>query len=370
MRHLMTILLLLLSPALLAQNQQAIEAKRKAIAALERRIADEERAIGKIQKNRKTTEERTRRLARQIASRQDLLDETSAERDRVKGELNITTRTADSLQQLLDNQREQYTLLAREAYRGYRQNNYLSYLLSSRSFSDIARRLTTLREVATLREQTLLRIATLKGEVDAKQQELTLRNHQLDSISKRVSSQKSRLERDVRTAKSTLRQLNSSERKALARKQEQEEQLSVELSELRKLTKGNKEGASFSGRTSGLNLPVVGGRVKRYKKNMAEITGPKGARVRSIYEGKVVEVKQNRITAKWEVFVAHGEYITSYANLGAATIQKGQKVAKNGQIGTIGAAVVATTMQTEYKIVFGIYSPNPREEMSAAACFK
>ncbi|MBO5687647.1 MAG: M23 family metallopeptidase, partial [Alistipes sp.] len=118
------------------------------------------------------------------------------------------------------------------------------------------------------------------------------------------------------------------------------------------------------------NLPVVGGRVKEYKGNMAVVTGVKGAAVRSIYDGKVVEVRRNRISGKYDVFVAHGEYITSYAGLDNVTVAKDAKVAKNGTIGVIGASVNLTSMQTEYRIVFGIYSPNPKETMRAADCFK
>ena len=175
---------------------------------------------------------------------------------------------------------------------------------------------------------------------------------------------------DASAAKKEISSLSQKERKAVQRKLEQEQQLSVAINELRKLIRGNKTGASFSGATSGLNLPVANGKVKRYKGNMAEITGPKGAAVRSIYEGKVVEIKQNRITAKYDVFVAHGEYITSYANMGTVAVKKEQKVAKNQPLGTVGASVNATTMDTEYKIVFGIYSPDPKEVMSAAQCFK
>ena len=43
---------------------------------------------------------------------------------------------------------------------------------------------------------------------------------------------------------------------------------------------------------------------------------------------------------------------------------------KNEKIGVIGTSVNLTTMQPEYKMVFGIYSPNPKEIMSAANCFK
>ena len=154
------------------------------------------------------------------------------------------------------------------------------------------------------------------------------------------------------------------------RKMSQEQQLGVAISELRKLTKGNTEGASFSTKTSGLRLPVTAGRVKRYKENMAEITGPKGAHVISIYDGKVVDIKRNRITNKYDVYVAHGEYITSYANLGTICVEKDQKVARNAQLGTIGSSVNVMTMETEYKLVFGIYPPNPGQKMRAEDCFK
>lgn len=364
------LLLLVVTPTVTAQVDRRVEEQKKAIAALEKKIAAEEAAIGKIQKSRRTTEERARRLARQIEQRNQLLNETEREASRVEKEVKRSGRVADSLQKALDHNRTQYNELVREAYRNYRQQNYISYILSARNFSDVARRLTMMREMAALRERKLQEISTLQQSVAEEQQRLESRQKELDSVSQKVAGQKKRLQRDATAAKQEIRSMNNKEKQALTRKMEQEEQLSVAISELRKLTKGNKEGASFSARTSNLNLPVAGGRVKRYKGNMAEITGEKGATVRSIYEGKVVDIKRNRITAKYEVFVAHGEYITSYTNLGSISVEKGQKVAKNQQLGSVGAAVNVTTMETEYKIVFGIYSPNPKETMSAANCFK
>ena len=367
---LLTTLLFVATLPVTAQEDRRVEEQKKAIAALEKKIAAEEAAIGKLQKSRKTTEERARRLARQIEQRNQLLTATEREASRVEKEVARSSHMADSLAQALEHNRQQYNELAREAYRNYRQQNYISYILSSRDFSDVARRLTMMREMASLRERKLRDIQTLQQAVTEQKQQLEIRQRELDSVSQKVAGQKKRLQRDATAAKQEIRSMNTKEKQALARKMEQEEQLSVAISELRKLTKGNKEGASFSARTSNLNLPVVGGRVKRYKGNMAEITGAKGASVRSIYEGKVVDVKRNRITAKYEVFVAHGEYITSYTNLGSISVEKGQKVAKNQPLGSVGAAVNVTTMETEYKIVFGIYSPNPKETMSAANCFK
>jgi hypothetical protein len=84
----------------------------------------------------------------------------------------------------------------------------------------------------------------------------------------------------------------------------------------------------------------------------------------------VVDVKRNKVNNKYDIYIAHGEYITSYANLSAASVAKGAIVKKGQRIGTIGSAVNISTMEMEYKIVFGIYAPSPDITMSAANCFK
>ena len=271
-------------------------------------------------------------------------------------------------QELID--RAQYGEMVREAYRNYKHNNYLTYIFSSRDFTDVARKITALREVASLRERKLRDIEALTAEVRTEKETLDRRKRSLDSVTRSLSAQREKLQRDARNAKASIRSMSQKEKTALQRKIAQEQQLDVAIGELRKLTKGNTEGASFSAKTSGLRLPVTAGRVKRYKENMAEITGPKGAHVISIYDGKVVDVKRNRITNKYDVYVAHGEYITSYANMGTICVEKGQKVARNAQIGTIGSAVNVMTMETEYKLVFGIYPPNPGQKMRAEECFR
>ncbi len=49
------------------------------------------------------------------------------------------------------------------AYRNYKHNNYLTYIFSSRDFADIAKKITNLREVASMRERKLHDIAALSN---------------------------------------------------------------------------------------------------------------------------------------------------------------------------------------------------------------
>jgi murein DD-endopeptidase MepM/ murein hydrolase activator NlpD len=369
-RCLLTLLLILPFFSATAQNSRKIEEQKRVIASLEKKIADEEQQIARLKKGRADTEERVQRMARQLDSRTRLLDETRRQAQLLRREIAHKDSLAGNLSSACERSRQEYAAMVREAYRNYRHQNYITFIFSSRSFSDMARKIAILREVAAVRERKLQEIVSLSEQVRIEKAELDARHQALGSVTRKLSSQKAELERSTKNAKLEIQRMSQKEKNALQRKVAQEQRLSVAISELRKLTKGNKAGASFSSSTSGLRLPVAAGRVKRYKGNMAEITGPKGAHVVSIYEGKVVEIKRNRITDKFDVFIAHGEYITSYANLGSVVVEKGQQVAKNQRIGTIGSAVNVLTMQTEYKLVFGIYPPNPSQKMLAENCFK
>ncbi len=363
-------LLLWIASASVAQNDRKIAEQKKVVADLERKIAEEERQLKKLRSGKKTTEEEVRRLGRQIDNRNRLIDETEKQAKVLRNELATTNNVADSLAKQLQRHREQYIEMVRSAYRNYRHHNYLTYLFSSRDFRDVARRIVDLREMAEARQRKMASIATLNERVQQERTLLEKRNRSLDSVTRKLTRQRSDLERDARDARNSLKRLTNREKSALQRKMAQEEQLQTAIATLRKLTKGNKEGASFSSKTSGLRLPVAGGKVKRYKGNMAEIVGPRGAQIQSIYEGKVVDVKQNRITGKYEVYVAHGEYITTYSNLSSTSVAKGSIVSRNGLLGTIGSAINLNTMETEYKIVFGIYPPDPNKKMLASDCFR
>jgi murein DD-endopeptidase MepM/ murein hydrolase activator NlpD len=368
---LMLLLLVLTQPAALGQNSsQRIEEQKEAIKQLERQIAEREKEINSLKQDRSSEERRARALARQIEDRNDLLEASMAEERTIVKEVEGLDSEVNNLHASLLLSKRRYAEMVREAYRNYHQNNYLTYIFSAKSFSDVARRIANLREVAALRERQIERIDSLEQMVISQLEVLALRKMSLDSVQSSVTSQRERLERDARAAKASINKLSKREKEALRRKQQEEQELDRAIAELRKLTKGNKEGAGFSTSTSNLNLPVIGGRVKKYKGNMAEISGEYGAKVITIYDGKIVDVKRNRITNKYDVYVAHGEYITSYANLQSVVVEKNQVVKRNQQLGVIGSSVDISTMQNSYKIVFGIYPPDPKKKMLASDCFK
>lgn len=380
MRQLLTILTLTLTiiagggvaraQEITAEQKEQIAQQRKVIEELERQLAEDELRLKEIKQDKSNAQKRMNAITKQIKMRTSLLSRTENEIISIEKNIAGNESKLKQTQQEYDQEREKYAEMVREAYRNYKSNNYVIYMLASRDFTDAARRMANIRAMATLRENRMQRMDSLQQSLSSQQEKLALRRHSLDSVQRKAEEQRKKLQGDVKSAQKTMNQLTSKEKSALKEKMESEERLDAAIDALRKLTKGNKEGASFTSKTSNLNLPVKGGTVRRYKGNMAEIVGGKGATIHSIYEGKVVEVKRNRISGQYDVFVAHGEYITSYANLESVKVEKNAKVGRNEAIGVIGSSVNLTTMQPEFKMVFGIYSPNPKEVMSAADCFK
>ena len=368
-------LLMALPQCVMSQSQSdeekaRIAEQRRIVEQLEKELEEDEKKLNSIKKDKSTAQQRVRSITKQINSRNQLLNRTEREIGSIERSIVKNDSLLSQTQRRYDTERENYAEMVREAYRNYKQNNYITYILASESFTDAARRIANIRAIAVLREERLHSMDSLAKSIEEQQASLSERRRTLDDVQRKAEAQRKKLQGDVSSAKKAMSQLSKREQAALKEKMASEERLDAAIDALRKLTKGNSVGASFSRTTSNLNLPVVGGRVKEYKGNMAEIIGAKGAAVRSIYEGKVVEVRRNRISGKYDVFVAHGEYITSYANLDNVVVRKDQKIEKNGTLGEVGASVNLTTMNTEYKMVFGIYSPNPKEVLRAANCFK
>ena len=367
--YILTLLLFALLSPVVAQTSK-IEQQKKVIANLERSIAREEKQLAQLKKSKASAEKQVAALTKQIEKRNALIRETTRQIKQLTAEVNASEMRLRSLGGQLTELEENVRVLVRSAYRNYRYQNQLTYLFSAKSFADMARRVAMLRVATEYRIAQIKQVSAVRSDVQAERNTLAKRREELSATKRRLDNQRTKLRADMAAAKKTVSQMSSKQQSVLRSKMEHEEKLNSAIKELRKLTKGNKAGASFSASTTALNLPVAGGKVKRYKGNMAEIVGKEGAAVTSIYEGKVVDIKRNKVNNKYDIYIAHGEYITSYANLSAVSVTKNAIVKKGQRIGTIGSAVNISTMEMEYKIVFGIYAPSPDVKMSAANCFK
>ena len=378
MRRLISILAVLAAilnaAAVCAQTdtERKIAEQRRIIAELEKNIAAGEREVNTLQKGQKTAQARADKLTKQIVAREQKLQASERQAVLLRNEIVETDSAMRSLASELERNRLSYGSMVRAAYRNYRHNNFLTYLFASSDFEDAARRISLLRSVGDLRRTKLQEIEELERQVADKRSELERSNSELESVMNDLTAQRQKLESDRREARNTVKQLSAKEKNTLKTIRQQEAKLDVAMEELRRLTKGNTVGDSFSAKSTNLRLPVEGGRMLKKSgldTNMAEITGPKGARVISIYDGKVIKVIRNRIDGRYTVILAHGEYISTYANLSSVSVQQDQSVRRNQQLGVIGMSV-DENLSSYPSLIFGIYAPSPTVKLRATDFFK
>lgn len=362
------VLLCCWSGAVLAQNSKQIEAQRKKIAEIERQIANEEKNISKLNRDKTAKEENIRRLTRQIENRNDLLLANERQAQLLQTEIDSTDRRAGELSVQLAASRERYAEMIRESYRNYRNDNYMSFIFSSGSFSEMARRIAIVREIAVARSERIENIRVLAAELAEQQASLALRKSSLDSVRNKISSERVKLQSDIRSASAAVKKLTTREKEALKKKSEQERRLTIAKDELAKLTKGNTAGKDFSSKSK-IDLPVTGGRRGRIAGDVCEIFGKPNAEVKSVYAGKVIAIKSNN--NRYDVYIAHGEEsVSSYSNLSEVSVKLNQTVQKNQRIGRIGSWVNPLKSEPEYKILFQLQSATGKRSYSLSTMFR
>ncbi|MBQ9138777.1 MAG: peptidoglycan DD-metalloendopeptidase family protein [Alistipes sp.] len=367
-RVLIAILLALITTTpLLAQSEAAL---RKTIDNLEASIEQEERELAKLKKGKASKQKLVNSLARQIEKRNALIAARDKQIKQLNSEIATAERRVGELSVDLAALENSCAQMAREAYRNYRHSNTLAFIFSSSSTLEFAHRIASLRAATTMRREQIANLTATRENVEQERKNLAAKREEVAVAKRKLDRQRAKMREERDLAKATIRQMTSKEKKVQASMAEHEKRLNNAITELRKITKGNTSGGSFSTTTTGLKLPVAAGRVVRYNANTAEIVGSKGASITSIYEGKVVRISRNKINNKYDVYIAHGEYISSYANLSEVCVKKDEQVLKNQKIGTIASMVNPATMDVEYKILFAIHAPSPKVTMKASNLFK
>jgi peptidoglycan hydrolase CwlO-like protein len=197
-------MLFAITAPVVAQSSK-IEQQKRVIANLERSIAREEKQLAQLKKNKASAEKQVRSLTKQIEKRNTLIRETTRQIKQLTAEVNSSEQRlrllGGQLSQLEDNARE----IVRVAYRNFRYQNYLTYLFSAKSFTDMARRVAMLRVATEYRIAQIKEVSVVRKDVQAERNLLAKRREELSATKRRLDSQRKKLRADMAAAKKTVR---------------------------------------------------------------------------------------------------------------------------------------------------------------------
>lgn len=342
-------LIALTAAPLEAQNNKKSNELKNRISNLQTQLKNDEKNLSQLKKQKASKEAEVRNLARQLDISQELLEANEQSRDELQTELTHTDSIVSATQAQLEIHRRKLTETIRETYRNYRNNSYLSFVLSSGSFREMAERIALLRQLSKARIDALAEIETLESNLLAQRAELERQKQSLDDAQKSILTEKNRLQRIQNETKNAIKQLTEKEKQTLKNKAENEKRLASAQKEFEKLAKGNTVGSNLAS-GSKMKNPVSGGRIEKVTNKKYYIYGKHGSCAAAVWDGLVTEVRYIEDERRYDVHIAHGEKkLTSYSNLSKVFVKKGDKVKVNQNIGVLGASIDPSTGDVHYR---------------------
>lgn len=343
-------------PVYAADNVKDLQKQQKK---LQQEIENTNKMLKQTKRDESATLNKLQLIGQNIKTQKQLIHTLDNEITALDAEMTSLSATRDSLQEVLENYKNDYAEMIRKSHYARMQQSPLLFLLSSDSFQQLSRRARYLQEFAHFRQQQVKRIENTQAEIDTQNDLLQANKSDKQATLATRKREQENLKRDERKQQNMLDQLKSKEKtlsKQLQQKQKKVAELNKKIDDMiRKqaksttsLTKEQKLVAGgFEANKGRLPWPVEKGMIsghfgKQQHPVYSQVTidnkgvylqTTSGSKARAVYKGEVTSCFM--IGNTYAVIIQHGNYRTVYSNLSKLSVKQGDKVETKQFIGTI-----------------------------------
>jgi septal ring factor EnvC (AmiA/AmiB activator) len=385
---------LLLTIALGQNNRQAkLEAQRKQLRAEIKQINTLLFTNKKQKKNALTEVED---LAVKISLRQRLIKVTNEEANRLIQQISVNQRTITRQEKELKDLKEEYAEMIRFSYASKSAQSRLMFLFSSESFLQAYKRFQYLKQYAAFRKKQGLMIAEKTKALEILNTSLVVQKQKKDTLIKenRIAQneltaerleQKERINALKKNERSLARQIQKKQRQIAAFDKEIQRLIRAAIAASNKAAAGKNKavftltpeaqliGKNFTANKGKLPWPVEQGvvtlgfgtqthpmvKTTKIQSNGVTIATPVKAKVRSVFKGKVMQVFSFK-GSNPGVLIQHGNYITSYSNLAAVYVKKGEIIEAKQAIGEVFTHPTSGKSELKFSVFQNTTPVNPK----------
>lgn len=368
-----------LTLSLRSQTKSELEAQRKK--ALDE-IAYVDNLLKETSREKNESLSELRIIANKLDLRENVLKGLADEIDLLNSRISLNTLAIDMMESDLLVLRKDYEKAVLNSYRISKGNSEIGYILSARDFNQGYKRLKYLQQVAKFRRSETEVILDLKNEVELSRKKLEEDLKKVSELKTRQEEQKNLLQGEQDRKQRIVRSLNNKE-KQLQRELEEKKRIAkrIETEIARVIEEERRRTAkaevspeqrvlsdSFYENRGKLPWPVDKGvitsrfgihnhPVLKYvteKNSDIEITSSGTTPVKSVFKGVVGSIVSIR-GANMTVIIKHGKYLTVYSNLVNVKVKTGEAVETGKVIGTVyndpekGNEAILKFMVTEEK---------------------
>lgn len=365
----LSIFFFLFSALLWGQNdrQTKLEAQRKQ---LQVEIKQINSLLFSNKKRKKTALTEVEDLAVKIRLRQSLIRVTNEEANRLSQQIKLNQRDISRQEKELEALKKEYAEMIRYAYASKSAQSRLMFLFSSESFLQAYKRFQYLKQYAAFRKKQGLLIADKTKVleelnkvllVQKQKKEVLVKENRIaqDQLTVERLEQKERIGKLKKKERSLERQIQQKQRQIAAFDKEIQRLIRAAIAASNKAAKKGKAvftltpeaqliGKNFTANKGKLPWPVEQGvvtlgfgtqthpvvKTTKIQSNGVTIATPDNAQVRAVFKGKVMQVFSFK-GSNPGVLIQHGNYITSYSNLAAVYVKKGQIIGAKEVIGQV-----------------------------------
>ncbi|NDC42544.1 MAG: hypothetical protein EBZ77_13525, partial [Chitinophagia bacterium] len=191
------------------QNQKAqLEARRKE---LQDAIAETEKELQEIKKNKNATLSQLRALQYKLAQRQKLIGNINDEIGNIDQAISRSSQEIMTLKQQLEVLKTRYAQSIRYAYTSRNSYDMLAFLFSSADFNDALRRMKYLHKFRDYRKQQVDQILATQAKISQKIDVLSKEKQEKDELLSTQKQQSVALMSDVQETNHTMQDLKGKE---------------------------------------------------------------------------------------------------------------------------------------------------------------
>lgn len=374
-------------------RQQRLEAQRKQ---LQKEIKQMNALLFSNTKKRKSALSQVEDLAVKINLRLRLIRVTNEEANRLSQQIKINQRDIDRQQKALEQLKQDYAAMVRYSYVSKSGQSRLMFLFSSSSFLQAYKRFQYLKQYRRYRQRQGQAIAQKTVVLQQLNTTLQAQKAQKDILIANNQSEQTALEEERGEQRLLVRSLKKRERslaQQIKKKQQQVAEFDKEIQRLIRaaIAASNKAagkgrstvfaltpeakliGQNFAANKGKLPWPVQQGvvtlgfgtqphpvvKTTKIQSTGVTIATPQHAEVRAVFKGKVIQVFRFK-GSNPAVLVQHGNYITSYSNLEAVYVKKGETIAAKQVIGKVFTHPSSQNTELKFAIFQSTTPVNPK----------
>ena len=374
-------------------RQQRLEAQRKQ---LQKEIKQMNALLFSNTKKRKSALSQVEDLAVKINLRQRLIRVTNEEANRLSQQIKINQRDIDRQQKALEQLKQDYAAMVRYSYVSKSGQSRLMFLFSSSSFLQAYKRFQYLKQYRRYRQRQGQAIAEKTVVLQQLNTTLQAQKAQKEILIANNQSEQTALEEERGEQRLLVRSLKKRERslaQQIKKKQQQVAEFDKEIQRLIRaaIAASNKAagkgrstvfaltpeakliGQNFAANKGKLPWPVQQGvvtlgfgtqphpvvKTTKIQSTGVTIATPQHAEVRAVFKGKVIQVFRFK-GSNPAVLVQHGNYITSYSNLEAVYVKKGETIAAKQVIGKVFTHPSSQNTELKFAIFQSTTPVNPK----------